>query len=46
MGRDSNVSENPKEGRERICISGNGHMVGLEGNIRGDRKKLLAMAGF
>lgn len=23
-----------------------GHMVGLEGTIRGDRKKLLAMAGF
>ena len=23
-----------------------GHMVGLEGTIRGDRKKLLVMAGF
>lgn len=23
-----------------------GHMVGLEGKIQGDRKKLLAMAGF
>ena len=23
-----------------------GHMVGLEGTIRGDRKKRLAMAGF
>lgn len=23
-----------------------GHMVGLEGKIQGERKKLLAMAGF
>lgn len=23
-----------------------GHLVGLEGSIRGDRKKLLAMAGY
>ncbi len=36
----------PKKDGKRYEYPVIGHMVGLEGTIRGDRKKLLAMAGF
>lgn len=36
----------PKKDGKGYAYPVMGHMVGLEGNIRGDRKKLLAMAGF
>lgn len=36
----------PKKDGKGYAYPAMGHMVGLEGRIRGDRKKLLAMAGY